>query len=65
MASNYEVEARGLLIWKVTSRTVTFLGEDYTVEFAELAPTTLAEDRVEAINDHTAELTVKDPRGLV
>lgn len=65
MAGNWRIEARGLLFWSETTRTVDFDGDSYSVEFAELLPEQFSDDRVKSIDDHTAEITVEDPNGLV
>jgi len=65
MASNWQVEARGLMFWKEISRSVDFEGTTYNPTFVELNPEIYEDDLVKEINDHTVELTVKDPNGLV
>jgi len=65
MASNWQVEARGLGFWKETSRTVSFDGTDYKITFAELRPETLENAKIEDVDDHTVRLSVEDPNGLV
>lgn len=65
MASNYQVQAQGLGFWQESSQTVSFDGQEYTIAFVQLRPERLEELKVEVIDDHTAELTVQDPNGLV
>lgn len=65
MASNYEVEARGIAYWKDTNRSVSFMGTTYQIQFAELGPELFEDERVKIQDDHTVELTVEDPNGLV
>lgn len=65
MADNYEIEARGFLFWSERTRSVRFRGQVYQVPFAELGPGELAESRTNVLNDHTVELTVSDPNGLI
>lgn len=65
MASNWQIEARGVLYWAITTRTVDFEGTTYTVDFVELEPDLFANQKVRDVDDHTAEFTVEDPNGLV
>lgn len=65
MASNWELEAGGIMFWKEVTKTVTFEGTTYKTVFAELEPESYENNLVKRINDHTAEITVKDPNGLV
>lgn len=65
MASNWELEAKGLIFWRESSRSVEFEGTTYNPEFVDLNPESYEDDLVKEIDDHTAEITVKDPNGLV
>jgi hypothetical protein len=65
MASNWEVEAKGLMFWRESSRSVDFEGVTYKTTFVELNPEPYEVELVKEIDDHTAEITVKDPNGLV
>jgi hypothetical protein len=65
MASNWQVEANGLMYWKERERTIKFDGNTYNIEFAELNPENYEKDLIKEIDSHTLELTVQDPNGLV
>jgi hypothetical protein len=65
MADNWEIEARGIMFWRESSRTINFDGNKYKPEFVELNPEKYEDELVKEIDDHTVEITVKDPNGLV
>lgn len=65
MVSNWQVEARGLMFWKEISRSIDFGGATYNPEFVELNPENYEDDLVRVIDDHTIELTIKDPNAIV
>jgi hypothetical protein len=65
MASNWQVEARGLMYWSESFRKINFEGNTYNITFVELNPERYEKDLVKEIDDHTVELTVEDPNNLV
>lgn len=65
MPPNYQVEAKGLVFINEKKETVRFDGISYDIEFVEFGPEGYEEKLVREIDDHTVELTVEDPNGLV
>jgi hypothetical protein len=65
MSSNWQVDAKGILFWKESRRTVDFDGRSYNIEFVELRPDRYENDLVKELDDHTIKLTIEDPNGLV
>jgi hypothetical protein len=65
MASNWQVEARGLMSWSNNKKEVVIGGRIYSVELSALKPKEYEIERVEKVNDYSAKLTVRDPNNLV
>jgi len=65
MASNWQVDARGLMFWSESTRGLNFDGNTYNIDFLELRPERYEDDLVKEIDDHTIQLKIEDPNGLV
>jgi hypothetical protein len=65
MASNWQVEARGIIYWEESSRRINFDGNTYNPTFIELNPERYEKDLIKEVDDQTIKLTVQDPNGLV
>jgi len=64
MASNWQIEASGLMSWSERTRDVDFEGKTYNINFVNLSPENYEESLLRVIDDHTALITVDDPNNL-
>jgi len=53
------------MFWSESTRGLNFDGNTYNIDFLELRPERYEDDLVKEIDDHTIQLKIEDPNGLV